>query len=103
VLIGLASNGREAIEQFRLFRPDVTLMDLQMPTMNGTYAIAAIRNEFPGARVVALTAYKGDIQALRAFKSGAVGYLLKNMRCLLLFQVAILRKLRSSFQRISPS
>jgi len=56
VLIGLASNGREAIEQFRLFRPDVTLMDLQMPTMNGTDAIAAIQNEFPGARIVALTA-----------------------------------------------
>ena len=56
VLIGLASNGREAIEQFRLFRPDVTLMDLQMPTMNGTDAIAAIQNEFPGARIAALTA-----------------------------------------------
>jgi DNA-binding NarL/FixJ family response regulator len=79
VLIGQASNGQEAVEQFRLFRPDVTLMDLQMPTMNGTDAIAAIRNEFPGARIVVLTAYKGDIQALRAFKAGAVGYLLKNM------------------------
>ena len=56
MLIGLASNGREAIEQFRLFRPDATLMDLQMPTMNGTDAIAAIQNEFPGARIVALTA-----------------------------------------------
>ena len=79
VLIGQAGNGQEAVEQFRLFRPDVTLMDLQMPTMNGTDAIAAIRNEFPGARIVVLTAYKGDIQALRAFKAGAVGYLLKNM------------------------
>jgi DNA-binding NarL/FixJ family response regulator len=79
VLIGQASNGQEAVEQFRLFRPDVTLMDLQMPTMNGTDAIAAIRNEFPGARIVVLTAYKGDVQALRAFKAGAVGYLLKNM------------------------
>jgi DNA-binding NarL/FixJ family response regulator len=79
VLIGQASNGQEAVEQFRLVRPDVTLMDLQMPTMNGTEAIAAIRNEFPGARIVVLTAYKGDIQALRAFKAGAVGYLLKNM------------------------
>jgi two-component system, NarL family, response regulator len=91
------------MEQFRLFRPDVTLMDLQMPTMNGTNAIAAIRNEFPGVRIVALTAYKGDIQTLRALKSGAVGYLLKYMLCLLLFQVAILRKLRSRFQGISPS
>ena len=79
VLIGQASNGQEAVEQFRLFRPDVTLMDLQMPMMSGTDAIAAIRNEFPGARIVVLTAYKGDIQALRAFKAGAVGYLLKNM------------------------
>jgi DNA-binding NarL/FixJ family response regulator len=79
VLIGQASNGQEAVEQFRLLRPDITLMDLQMPTMNGTDAITAIRNEFPGARIVVLTAYKGDIQALRAFKAGAVGYLLKNM------------------------
>lgn len=79
VLIGQASNGQEAVEQFRLFRPDVTLMDLQMPMMSGTDAIVAIRNEFPGARIVVLTAYKGDIQALRAFKAGAVGYLLKNM------------------------
>ena len=79
VLIGEASNGQEAIEQFRLHRPDVTLMDLQMPTMNGTDAIIAIRGEFPAARVVVLTAYKGDVQALRAFKAGAVGYLLKNM------------------------
>jgi DNA-binding NarL/FixJ family response regulator len=79
VLIGQASNGQEAVEQFRLFRPDVTLMDLQMPKMSGTDAIAAIRNEFPGARIVVLTAYKGDIQALRAFRAGAVGYLLKNM------------------------
>jgi DNA-binding NarL/FixJ family response regulator len=79
VLIGEASNGKEAIDQFRLHRPDVTLMDLQMPTMNGTDAIVAIRSEFPMARIIVLTAYKGDIQALRALKAGAVGYLLKNM------------------------
>ncbi len=79
VLIGEAGNGQEAIEKFRLLRPDVTLMDLQMPTMTGTDAITAIRDEFPGARIVVLTAYKGDVQALRAFKAGAVGYLLKNM------------------------
>jgi DNA-binding NarL/FixJ family response regulator len=79
VLIGEASNGKEAVENFRLLRPDVTLMDLQMPTMNGTNAITTIRGEFPEARIVVLTAYKGDIQALRAFKAGAVGYLLKNM------------------------
>jgi DNA-binding NarL/FixJ family response regulator len=79
VLIGEASNGKEAVENFRLLRPDVTLMDLQMPTMNGTDAITTIRGDFPEARIVVLTAYKGDIQALRAFKAGAVGYLLKNM------------------------
>jgi DNA-binding NarL/FixJ family response regulator len=79
VLIGEASNGKEAVENFRLLRPDVTLMDLQMPTMNGTDAITTIRGKFPEARIVVLTAYKGDIQALRAFKAGAVGYLLKNM------------------------
>lgn len=79
VLIGEASNGQEAIEQFRIHRPDVTLMDLQMPTMRGTEAIIAIRGEFPAARIVVLTAYKGDIQALRALKAGAVGYLLKNL------------------------
>jgi DNA-binding NarL/FixJ family response regulator len=78
-LIGEAGNGQEAVEKFRLLRPDVTLMDLQMPTMSGTDAITAIRTEFPTARIVVLTAYKGDIQALRAFKAGAVGYLLKNM------------------------
>jgi DNA-binding NarL/FixJ family response regulator len=78
-LIGEASNGQEAIEQFRLHRPDVTLMDLQMPTVNGTDAITVIRGEFPAARIVVLTAYKGDVQALRAFRAGAVGYLLKNM------------------------
>src|SRR3984885_5471203 len=79
VLIGEACDGKQALEQFRLHRPDVTLMDLQMPTMNGTDAIIAIRSEFPEARVVVLTAYKRDVQALRAFKAGAVGYLLKNM------------------------
>ena len=78
-MVGEATSGREAIEMFRTLRPNVTLMDLQMPTMTGTDAITAIRDEFRGARIVVLTAYKGDIQALRAFKAGAVGYLLKNM------------------------
>ena len=78
-LIGEATNGQEAIESFRLHRPDVTLMDLQMPIMNGIDAITAIRQEFPSARFVILTTYQGDVQALRAFKAGASGYLLKNM------------------------
>jgi DNA-binding NarL/FixJ family response regulator len=73
------SNGAEAIEAFRKLRPDVTLMDLQMPEMNGIDAMTAIRKEFPQARVVVLTTYSGDIQASRALKQGAVGYLLKSM------------------------
>ena len=79
VLVGEASNGREGIEQFRAHRPDVTLMDLQMPVMNGTDAIIAIRKEFPDARIIVLTTYSGDAQAARAFEAGAAGYLLKNM------------------------
>ncbi len=79
VVVAEASNGREAIEQFRTHRPDVTLMDLQMPVMNGTDAILAIRKDFPHARFIVLTTYKGDAQAVRAFKAGASGYLLKSM------------------------
>jgi DNA-binding NarL/FixJ family response regulator len=79
VLVGEASNGKEAIESFRVLQPDVTLMDLQMPVMNGLDAIVAIRDEFPHARLVVLTTYQGDVQALRALKAGAMGYLLKNM------------------------
>lgn len=78
-LVGEAANGQEAIEAFRLQLPDVTLMDLQMPVMNGIDAILAIRKDFPLARFVILTTYQGDVQALRAFKAGASGYLLKNM------------------------
>ena len=77
-LVAEASNGREAIQQFRTHRPDVTLMDLQMPEMNGLDAIIAIRNEFPDAKMIVLTTYKGDVQILRALKAGAQGYLLKN-------------------------
>jgi DNA-binding NarL/FixJ family response regulator len=79
VIVAEASNGREAVEQFRTHRPDVTLMDLQMPLMNGTDAILAIRKDFPDARIVVLTTYSGDAQIVRAFKAGASGYLLKNM------------------------
>ena len=73
-----ASNGREAIQQFRAHRPDITLMDLQMPEMNGLDALVAIRGEFPDAKIIVLTTYTGDVQILRALKSGAQGYLLKN-------------------------
>ena len=77
-LVAEASNGREAIQQFRAHRPDITLMDLQMPEMNGLDAITAIRGEFPEAQIIVLTTYKGDVQILRALKAGARGYLLKN-------------------------
>ena len=73
-----AANGREAIQQFRTHRPDVTLMDLQMPEMNGLDALMAIRTEFADARVIVLTTYEGDAHILRALKAGAQGYLLKN-------------------------
>jgi DNA-binding NarL/FixJ family response regulator len=79
VLVGEATNGLEALQRFRLLRPDVTLMDIQMSGMNGIETMQAIRAEFPAARIVVLTAYRGDVQALRAFKAGALGYLLKNM------------------------
>jgi DNA-binding NarL/FixJ family response regulator len=79
VLVAEASNGREAIEKFRLHRPDVTLMDIQMPQMNGIEAIQTIRKDFPDARIIVLTTYSGDTQATRAFEAGAFGYLLKNM------------------------
>jgi DNA-binding NarL/FixJ family response regulator len=78
VLVAEASNGREAIQQFRAHRPDITLMDLQMPEMNGLDAIIGIRGEFPEAKIIVLTTYKGDVQILRALKAGARGYLLKN-------------------------
>jgi DNA-binding NarL/FixJ family response regulator len=77
-LVAQASNGREAIHQFRTHRPDITLMDLQMPEMNGLDAIIAIRGEFPESRIIVLTTYAGDVQVLRALKAGARGYLLKN-------------------------
>lgn len=79
IVVAEASNGREAVEQFRAHRPDVTLMDLQMPVMTGTDAILAIREDFPNARIIVLTTYSGDVQAVRAFDAGASGYLLKSM------------------------
>lgn len=78
-LVAEAANGREAVEQFRTHRPDVTLMDLQMPEMNGVEAILAIRAECPSARIIVLTTYAGDAQALRALEAGAQAYLLKSV------------------------
>jgi DNA-binding NarL/FixJ family response regulator len=76
-VVAEASDGKDAIEKFRLHRPDVTLMDLQMPALNGIEAIIGIRSEFPEARIIVLTTYAGDVQVLRALKAGARGYLLK--------------------------
>jgi len=77
-LVAEAANGREAIQQFRTHLPDVTLMDLQMPEMNGLDTLIAIRTEFPEAKIIMLTTYEGDVHILRALKAGAQGYLLKN-------------------------
>jgi DNA-binding NarL/FixJ family response regulator len=76
-LVAEACDGQEAIEKFRLSKPDVTLMDLQMPALNGIEAIISIRAEFPDARIIVLTTYTGDVQVLRALKAGARAYILK--------------------------
>ncbi len=77
-LVAEATSGREAIQQFRVHRPDVTLMDIRMPDMSGLDAISAIRSEFRDARIIVLTTYSGDVQALRAMRAGAQAYLLKD-------------------------
>jgi DNA-binding NarL/FixJ family response regulator len=99
-VVAEANNGREAIEQFRNHRPDITLMDLQMPMMGGSDAILAIRREFPGARIIVLTTYSGDAQADRAFKAGACGYLLKSM--LRKELVETIRAVHAGRKRIPP-
>jgi DNA-binding NarL/FixJ family response regulator len=78
-LIGEAMDGEQALALYRQMQPDITLMDLQMPGMGGVEAIRAITGEFPQARIIVLTTYRGDVQALRALKAGAMGYLLKSM------------------------
>lgn len=99
-LVAEASNGRDAIAKFRECRPDVTLMDLQMPEMNGFDAIAAIRDEFPGARIIVLTTYTGDAQAVRAMKAGAQGYLLKNLLHKELLQT--IRAVHAGYKAMAP-
>jgi DNA-binding NarL/FixJ family response regulator len=78
-VVGEAANGREALAQYRALRPDVMLLDLQMPEMNGIDALIAIRAEFDAARIIVLTTYSGDVLAQRALKAGAQGYMLKGM------------------------
>ena len=99
-LVGQAIDGEEALCLFRELRPDVTLMDLQMPGMNGIATIEAIKREFPKARVVVLTTYSGDVQASRALKAGAVGYLLKSM--LRTELLSTIRTVHAGGRRIPP-
>ena len=99
-LVAEASNGREALEQFRKHRPDITLMDLQMPEMSGVDAMSAIRGEFPDARIIVLTTHAGDVQVTRAFKAGARAYLLKgSLRKELLETI---RAVHAGQKRVSP-
>ena len=100
LLVGDGENGREAIRQFRTHRPDVTLMDLQMPEMNGLEATIAIRSEFPDARIIVLTTYVGDVQVLRALQAGARGYLLKTSLDTEL--LATIRSVHSGKKALSP-
>jgi DNA-binding NarL/FixJ family response regulator len=99
-MVAEASNGREALHQFRAHRPDVTLMDLQLPEMNGLDALIAIRGEFPEARIIVLTTYDGDMQVLRAVKAGARAYLLKNTFHKELFET--IRAVHAGKRYISP-
>jgi len=99
-VVGQATDGDEAIAQFRAHIPDVTLMDIRMPKLNGIDAITAIRGEFPRAKIVILTTASGDIQALRAFKAGAVGYLLKNL--LRTELIDTIRSVHAGHRRIPP-
>ena len=99
-LVGEATNGREALQSFRQHRPDVTLMDLAMPDLDGIAAIARIRSEFPTARIIVLTSYSGDARMLGALKAGASGYLLKHtLRRELLDAI---RSVNSGVRRIPP-
>lgn len=100
IMVAEAGDGREAIEQFRKHRPDITLMDLQMPRMGGVEAILTIRKEFSDARIIVLTTYSGDVQASRALRAGACGYLLKNM--LRKELVETIRAVHSGRKRVPP-
>jgi DNA-binding NarL/FixJ family response regulator len=99
-LVAEASNGQEALAQYRLQRPDVTLMDLQMPTMSGIETIIAIRDESSDARIIVLTTYRGDVQVVRALKAGARGYVLKGHVHKALLDT--IRAVHAGEKRISP-
>ena len=99
-MVAEASDGQEAVEQFRKHQPDVTLMDLQMPNMNGMDAVGSIRGEFPEARIIVLTTYAGDVQVVRALKAGAQGYLLKGSLRKELIET--IRGVHAGQKRLSP-
>ena len=99
-LVAEAATGTEAVELFATHRPDITLMDLRMPDISGLEAITRIRQSFPNARVIVLTTYKGDVQALRALKAGACGYLLKSM--LRVYMLETIRAVHAGHKRIPP-
>jgi DNA-binding NarL/FixJ family response regulator len=98
-VVGLAKNGREAVTQFRELRPDVVLMDLAMPELDGAGAILAIRGEFPDARILVLTTYDNDESVFRALENGAKGYLLKD--CSTVELLASIRKIHSGGTHVS--
>lgn len=100
VLVSQAANGAEAIQQYREHRPDVTLMDLRLPDLNGIDVMIAIRGEFPEARIIMLTTFEGDVEIQRALEAGARGYLLKNMPPSELAQV--IRQVHAGKKRIPP-
>jgi DNA-binding NarL/FixJ family response regulator len=100
VLIAEASNGREALEQFRRHRPDITLMDLEMPDVSGIDAMNAIRGEFPDARIIVLTTHAGDVLVARALKAGARAYLLKGLLRKELLET--IRAVHVGQKRVSP-
>ena len=100
LMVAEAVNGGEAIARFREHRPDVTLMDLQMPGVNGIDAMDIIRGEYPRAKIIVLTTYSGDVQASRSLKAGAAGYLLKSM--LRTDLVDAIRDIHAGRRRIPP-
>jgi len=99
-LVGEAKTGEEAVSEFLRLQPDVTLMDLQMPGVSGIEALQAIREQSPKAKVIILTTYSGDVQASRAFKAGAAGYLLKSM--LRTELITTIRDIHAGKKRIPP-
>jgi DNA-binding NarL/FixJ family response regulator len=99
-VVAEASDGDEALVLFRKHQPDITLMDIRMPRVNGIVAVSAIRAEFPQARIIVLTTAAGDVQAVRAFKAGAVGYLLKNL--LRKELVETIRLVHNGHKRVPP-